>query len=429
MEPFFLLILNLFLFLLVQGTADKFSKGAFHKSLLNPIFFIGFLQILSAVQFVTIFGEDVIEHPRFYFRATQSTALQAFFTFTMFNAALSIGICFGVRLRCAGRPLVAAPRPLPIAVLFWILILFSLGQYIFALKITSLSDLVMYTSSRFTSSQDAPLLGYLLSTLKVFSAAFILAVGRRQVVFGCFALIAVMLASGARLNVLAVLISIGVVAVLRGMTISRWWILLLPGFTLGSLTMRFLSRARLHFDDMGMFLTETGGITAHIMNPLEFGNHQVLAAFMSPNYASQIDRFPGESLLALLLLPVPREIAPFKGRSISSDFSEYIAPNLWADTQSQATGGVISELYLEFGMIAGSIICFIMGAIFAYAFKKALNSGSDIRKVITVTVLILCAFVFVRTGIVQFGMILWPTLCIVAFLSVTKKSSSARHDY
>ncbi|MVF13937.1 hypothetical protein FT643_17495 [Ketobacter sp. MCCC 1A13808] len=393
--------------------------GYLAKSALNPVFVLATFSMINAILFYANFDIDWVQHPRITFYTNLSDRAAAFSIFTAYNVALTAGVAFDYFLKrknCCKPVEMKEPclrsEASAATLLFFGTCIVALLYVYSQFGILSVNLIQKITSDRFNILGSAIFFVYLTMVLRVF---FLLYCYHQKFYapkfyIALFLMIFLMIMTGVRLNLFAVLIAIGLILTYRGRKFH--YLLLMLAFPLvGTLSMflRFFMRAHTHMNSMSELIQNEGGWSEIFLNPLELHYYQTLTSIITFDLSKRITRYPGEEVWVALTLPIPRSIFPLKGESASSVYSEVINPIAWVSAKSQATLGVFGVTLLEMGVVLGMVFIFLTGI--AYSRLTLINANNrGIIPLITIFSLLVGTVIYHRSGITQFGQLVWPAL-------------------
>jgi len=425
-----LLFTNILCYFVVILLIRTSVYGYLAKSALNPVFVLATFSMINAILFYVNFDSEWIYHPRTTFHSSLGDRIAAFSIFTVYNVALTVGITFDYFLKRNYRNRIfnAVSSSVPSSrseesvttILFFgtcaIALLYITNQF----GVISLGLIQRITSDRFNLLGGAISFVYLTMVLRVFFLFYCYYQNFNTLRFyiAFVIMIFLMLMTGVRLNLFAVLIVVGVILVSRGYKFHYLYLILaFPAVGVLSISLRFFLRAHTHMGSLSELIQSEGGWSEIFLNPLELHYYQTITSIITLNLDKTINRIPGEEIWAAITLPIPRIIFPIKGESASSIYSEVINPVTWASAKSQATLGVFGVTLLEMGLVIGVLFIFLTGIVYSrltivYANKRGLIPLMIIFNLIVSTV------IYHRSGITQLGQLVWPAVFSVLVYKV-----------
>ncbi|MBU1315432.1 MAG: oligosaccharide repeat unit polymerase [Alphaproteobacteria bacterium] len=392
------------------------SMGVLAESALNPVLILWIFHLCCNVLYAAYGNEHYVYHPRATFYAPAGDRLYSYVIFTLFSFALALGNTVAAR---ASSPLGPSPYPqdrgLPALPLF--LASLSISGFvvlylIVVFNVRSTSDLQALTADRFVAYRESSLVIYLFMLPFLVFSAYCSKSKFRLGFFLCFALtFLAAMASGNRINILSLFFALGAALTLRGWRFPRRIWLAFPMLGLASAYSLYYLRGFKAYSSVDEQVQRSGGWVDLLVNPFEFHYHLSLTSIVTMGLDDKIDRIPGEAFWAALFLPVPRSIMPFKGLSPSAPYSEIINPDVWFRFASQTTLGVFGDVYLEFGLVAGSLVVFLLGWLWYRMSTPDPRRAIEVQAMVTTAMLAL-TILFVRAGITQMAQIFWSWLAL-----------------
>jgi len=129
-----------------------------------------------------------------------------------------------------------------------------------------------------------------------------------------------------------------------------------------------------------------------------------------------VDRYPGQSLVNLALLPFPREwLSGAKTFGANIEFTRELRGPVFSETLSATSLGGFGELYLE-GPIYGLIVVLAIFVAISAAFSRAITHRRALMQAFAPLVLWI-EFHFVRTGLTELGLFVW--LCVIPLVGLS----------
>ncbi|WP_424934481.1 hypothetical protein [Amaricoccus macauensis] len=345
--------------------------------------------------------------------------------FTAFTFFFALGVLLGTETsRVSPRKLtiveINQKKSVIIKTSFFLLCFLTLFILFFGFGIRTFSDLQRITSDRFNLLRELTIFLYLSTLVRI--SFFIYAISCRSmgILFWlafCLTLF-IMITTGARVNTLTLILILGLIAASRGIKVHWLWaVAVLPLGGAVSISMRYYFRAFTNSTSIMDLVESNGGWISIFINPFELHYFQTITSIVSLDIKSSISRYPFEELLGLATLPIPRSVFSLKPVSASIEYSELIAPEIWAQFKTQATIGLYGVTYIEMGTILGSVFLILFGFVFSRLVARFSQfqslMGGAILCCLLVGVLILN-----RTGIIQMGQFLWPAIVLVGFVEL-----------
>lgn len=392
------------------------SMGVLAKSALNPVLIVWVFRLCCSVLYLISAGDEYVYHPRLVFYASTEDQVFSYLIFTIFSLFLAMGNALAER---TARPAVAtgfAPsRGLSAGPLFLISLSISASVVVYlvgAFGVRSFADLQTLTANRFVAYRESSLIIYMFMLPFLAFSAYCSKSRMRFRFLLCLTLtLMASLASGNRINIMAVGFAVGAALTFRGWHFPRLLWLAFPVLGPASAYSLYYLRGFKAYASVGEQVQQMGGWLDLITNPFEFHYHLSLTSIVTMALDEKIDRIPGEAIWAAVWLPVPRFIMPFKGESPSAAFSEVINPEIWYRFASQATLGLFGDVYLEFGLSFGCIIVLLVGFVWFRISMPQSRRAIEVQVLFT-TGLLAATVLFVRSGTTQMAQIFWSCLAL-----------------
>jgi hypothetical protein len=90
----------------------------------------------------------------------------------------------------------------------------------------------------------------------------------------------------------------------------------------------------------------------------------------------RVNEYPGEDLVSIVTAPFPRALVPFKPISGTVQFTEAFDPARWRKYESGLTIGAVNEVQYDYPYPVAVLVIALLGAAWAFAFRKSLQSKS-----------------------------------------------------
>ena len=220
--------------------------------------------------------------------------------------------------------------------------------------------------------------------------------------------IGLLLPLGSRGALLYVLIALMTAAAVNGRKIRAIWMYLgSPVVALILVLLRYFREGSSASFGFGQYLDVNS-------QELLFGNMDFSTAepiVLSANY-DMIQRQPWDSLLAMLVAPLPRSMVPWKPEGASAAYSAAADPQRWVWTQSEFVITGFANLKVELGIAGAIFSVFVLSALWAGRLRRASQSGPH-RYALTAVLLTLSAYIFIRGDLYNLALFLWPVAIVL----------------
>lgn len=406
----------LVLVLVAQSRSRVFGRLA--GSAVNPLFIFCLLSVVFNIDFIVVWNSpalDFVEQPP---PVSQQTILEAYiiYTFLFIGAVLGFVAAHGLwRRRSHNTRNHVAVSHEPAAagsaqILFGVILAFSIPTVSWFGVDANVENLSYQVIGRQTTMLGlAPWLILPAAALFVacrprpFSATGVSMLGAALAVFA--------MSPGARGSVLLVLL-IAAVGYAYSKRISvLWYAAVVPVTMLFLAVSAYVFREAQRYESFYDYITSNGGVIN-----LFFGGEQVSFAKMFVavyQMAPSLPRAPFESIVALLVLPIPRSVFTMKPFGASAAFTQHISPLRWENTRSELLITGYGDVYWQFGALGAFVAMFVLSGVWLWACLQA-TRGSRQTLVLWTPLLTWFMFIFVRGDLFNIGLLLWPTMVVLA---------------
>lgn len=218
-------------------------------------------------------------------------------------------------------------------------------------------------------------------------------------------------ATGSRGLVILVLLIVAITLVTGGIRISTiWYVVVIPAVAFFLSVSRYFLRESWRYDSYAEFITDVGGYSELFFYSAEISLADAFATIIQQ--AETLPRAPFESLLGMIMYPLPRAIFEFKPWGASAYVTQELSPARWYWTKSEILTTGYGDLVLDFGLVGASVAAFFLAFVWLRSCLSAINGPSD-RIVIWLSFLIWWMYVFVRGDIFNIGGTLWPFITVI----------------
>ena len=181
-----------------------------------------------------------------------------------------------------------------------------------------------------------------------------------------------------------------------------------PLVAIGLTFYRWAARDSTVYGTFQQFLDAHGGLGGAL-----FGTPEVsMAEAITINLAQPVlHRAPWDSIIGMILIPVPRAIAPFKPVGASTEFTQGANLSRWMLVKSDWTITGFANLLVEFSYIGAILVIGLLSYWWSRTLIKASADRMDIAFV--GPVLIYFMYIFYRADLYNLGTTMWPALLIL----------------
>ncbi len=411
--PVILLSVVLLYFASIKKIFRGTSKSAFH-----PFNILGFFLVIITVDFASLYwrisdGDEV----RFltYTIKNLEEVSNAFIFFVLCAISASVGVSFSaysIHKNSIGcKSVLTKPDRIAALIVFLIALAFSASVFLSIYKTAILGGSIFHVAAvRQTFFRENQVLSLLYSLLL---PATILYVSRnlhsKKKVF-IAAIVAILLAApiGSRSIVLNIAITIVFAVVLNGF---RFPVIVLYLMTpvIGVLisAMRYVREFDYH-DSFSAMLDYYGGIWGGLFNTAEVSMAEVITVIITFN---PVDRGVFDSLIGMLVAPIPRAIIPWKPWAAGTEFTRTADIEYWELVKSDMAVTGFGDLAMSFELYGVGIIVFI---IFYWWSKIIIRAAirSEASLAMWGPVCIIMSYLFVRGDIFIVAFFLWPFITV-----------------
>lgn len=340
----------------------------------------------------------------------------AVFTFFVCINAILVGLNFSLRAPQARRPLRLVTTSERNGAMIAAMILVPLSYVVFFRSVGGGDDFDLATVSalKAQTSTDLPFLAIIVWMATVSFGMFLLTNRlsvRTVLILAGLEMVGTVL-TGSRTHMIIVGIFLLQYLKRRGFSISALALPVIGVPVLALLTVIRSFRA-VEVGNVGDFINAKGGVFSSIFGSDEVGMAEIMTYGVGNLNASYMQRFPGEGVSGLLVYFLPRSIFAWKPFPASSQFTQWVSPDIWASSRSQFTIGVPMEATMEFGVLGAVLFLFMVGY-FAGRVLKHVAQTSEYSwfyyGIFSVIMLL-----FLRTDMQSIGIIVWPLIFTLIF--------------
>lgn len=196
---------------------------------------------------------------------------------------------------------------------------------------------------------------------------------------------------------------------LHGLRIGRWAALLaLVPLALVLSVLRVLSRGGPSFaGDVQAYIGARGGLLSFLFETDEISHAEIFSQFVL-NEHLPLWRFPFQGLLGVLAVPLPRDWFAWKPTALSTDFTRYWSPEIYANSRSELVVGGFSEAVLEFGVIFAPVLTALVGYVTVRLFLRSIHASKP--SALFACLASIGVLFFLRNELFILGIVAWPAL-------------------
>jgi hypothetical protein len=132
-----------------------------------------------------------------------------------------------------------------------------------------------------------------------------------------------------------------------------------------------------------------------------------------------LPRYPFETLVGMLLAPIPRAVLPWKPDGPSAVFTSIADPVKWALSKSEWVVTGFVNLHADFGTVGACVAMATLTWAWARALILAASRGES-QMAATACFMSILAYVFIRGDLYNVALFLWPTLAVLSASYVCK---------
>lgn len=393
--------------------------GSTASTILNPPGILAIVVCVFAVDFLMLSGQHEIDAIARIVSISTQNVVHAFWWFTacFWAALLTMATCCWL-----ASPVGSTSRPLSEKADLWFAWMFlgiALAAYAVAIgKVSSLIgglwNLPDFLQFRFLYLKQSDLLQYLPAWVPVAVILLVMARGRLDFLAGLLLITGIGAALSFGFRDRLVLYVLAVLMVSRRLNLLCSYRFAPAGVLIAVIALTALSAVIRPQENLKI---------AEALDP----TYAMARAFQSYEIAASknlvlvfagehVERLPGQSLINMALLPVPREWLPgAKTFGANIEFTKELRGPVFSATLSATSLGGFGELYLE-GPVYGLVAVAGLTAALTLVFVAAINHHRLIVRAFAPMVLWI-EFHFIRTGVTELGLFLW--LMIVPLVALT----------
>jgi hypothetical protein len=419
--------LNAVLLVILIGQSRSRLFDCLAGSAVNPLLIFCLISILFNIDFIVVWNNPEIDFLEEVSSVSQETILDAYgvYTFLFFGTVLGFiaALSFwarrlpGPRTHALGVHEPAATLSaqllfyavLSAQLLFYVILAFSVPILLWLDYQRPLENL-----SHQAIARENPISAIAVWLIPAACALFVAyrrkpfsAIGTVPVIFATLML---MVSGGTRTIPLLCLLIIGVGYASSKRISTFWYVPVVPTAGLFLAYSRYVFREAWKYTSFTDFLSLHGGFVK-----LFFGSEELsLAKMFSAVYelAPSLPLAPFQSVLALLLAPIPRSSLAVKPFGASALFTQQVSPFRWEWTKSESTITGYGDVYWQFGTLGAFIAMFVLGFLWLWFCLKVIHSSHQTMVVWTPS-LIWCMFIFVRGDLFNVALLLWPAVMMI----------------
>jgi hypothetical protein len=386
---------------------------------LHPFNVMGFLFLVTIVDFVSLY-QIVAAGQGAEFAGTMisytSDVVKGFAFYVFCQTAMVLGMWLatryidrptriGIRVR-RGRPVVSTPAEIGAARISIVICVIASIFAGWSILVVSLQhgSLNYVAGIRTKFFADNPMLQVIVSTA---APAFILFGSRdrmRPVIIAMPVLMLFLALVGGRSKLLYPVIA-AAYWFCRSRRLSVLWVYLLTPILIVLLVYyTYVARQSQLYASFQQYLDASGGMFGALFDEPSIS----MAEAITLNVNNPIlHRAPWDSIVGMLMLPVPRSLVPWKPLGVSTDFSMAADYTRWTLVKSEWTVTGFINLYYEIGYIGALVGC---GALAFFWTRQLIRSASSSRgTAFAGPIAIIIAYQFIRGDLYIVSQFLWPT--------------------
>lgn len=188
-----------------------------------------------------------------------------------------------------------------------------------------------------------------------------------------------------------------------------------------SVTYRYYSRDIYYFSSLGAFLDRNGGFFGSLFRTDDIAIAEIITIGVNNRI---VEREWFESLLGMLLVPVPRAILPWKPLGASADFTSYTDESYFDLTGSSKTVSGFVDIYLSSNFFVAPILMGVIGALWGMFWVS--TDRSQRTAAFVGPVLVVCAYLFIRSDLYNLALFMWPLFVVIGLKKVLSSFISSR---
>ena len=418
MEKVYLLILNILISLILFIVSYTKKFYAFSLSMINPVFILSLLVFFFSFGFYLNLNSE-IAYPTMY-QFEYNNGIYAFIVFTVFNISITVGVVLAILTQQFRRQMyyitfpniamLSYKRFVSFLLIFSVSLMIMLIFYKLIIELNGICNWIKFTAMRFVFFHEERFLQYISNSLNPILSIYLSTRTPKNKLTWMLIFLYIMffILLGARGNIIYLFIIVTTWLTLYGHKFKKKYLILSsPLLILLMFLYIYIFRTSTQFDSFSDFLAVQGGLVKAFLLTGHFALSGNFIVIIDSNNGL-INRFPFESLLGWILYPIPREVIPWKPYSASIVFTQTFIPINWELTRSSTTIGFVGSLYLGWGLFGILIAAVVFFLIIRMAFFILSRYKEEI--IVFYPFIIMMVIVFYRTGIMEFGGILWPTI-------------------
>lgn len=416
-----LLIINAFILIACFFLANNKSYKALSASAINPIVFVAFLGLFFMLDFYYFYQIKVIDLFEYSFVISEADIVDGFFIYTCFNFIFFITVMyFSLFYRVKVKPADFFIINKDVAkTCFWTVKL----SLVFILVLNFQIFIKMFSGEvtrqvAFSSNQ----LIHIFFTLILPAFAIYASAHRTEwkKLLLAFIVSAFFIAlSGSRGNLLFLLIIVTFVFSFNIKKIHSYFLILaIPVVAFVLLVTRYFFREAWRYNSIFDFIDDKGGVGHVFFSTAEISMAEVLVTINV--WKDELIRYPFESFVGGLMFPLPRAIFTFKPTGSGGVLTDLLSPLRWELTRSEIVTTGYGDLIMQFGVLGGLFVFFIMCFIWCKSVFKVLNMSQQ-SMIFLLPFLLWWPYVFIRADIFNMFGSIWSFCLMYAICIFVKK--------
>ena len=181
-------------------------------------------------------------------------------------------------------------------------------------------------------------------------------------------------------------------------------VLLIPILVLYLVADRYLKRYSGDASDIQEFVSQSEGLVQLLFFTGEISMAEVITTITME--INSLERYPFESFIGFLMIPVPRSLLPFKPFGSSAVFTDYVAPMRRFVSGSEIATTGYGDLIMQFGIISSGLVFFILCYVWCRLFISVLNKQAY-YVMLFLPFLVWWPYLFLRSGVFDVGVKFW----------------------
>lgn len=392
------------------------ASGIYRRSALHPVFLVSVFCLIYLLDFLyqASVGVTALRGVTVNFTSIQlsQVLLAHLWIFLGFAVGAALGFAGAERARPFGLP-----RNVSQASFLAFIVVAVLTTFLYVSSYGLSFGLDEIGANKSLNAGANPILASMFWVV-VMSAAICITVERASFMKIAFVTLlagSIVLSSGARGQLVVLALAFFYALSLHRIKFSRILALfsLIP-FAILMSVLRIASRGGVSFNgNIAEYILNRGGILSFLFETDEVSYVEIFSQFVM-NDQIPIFRFPFQGLLGVFAVPLPRELFPWKPTPLSTDFTIYWSPAIFANSRSELVVGGFSEAVLEFGVAFAPVIFVLVGYTTVRVF---LRSTSGEHSTATWAFFASTAVLFLlRNEFFIMGITAWPALIAVALV-------------